>query len=737
MTRETINTHAAAMQRLRWPIGVLLGLLWLPLLAAPAFNTAPARAALIRLLPEWQAQITLVALPKDGPDRFRISGRPGHIVVAGTTPAVILTGVEAYLTRVAHVGIGWPGNSLSRLPAILPAPPKPITSHAVVPNRYALNDTDDGYANAYMDWNAWQHKVDLLALHGFNEVFVPIGTAAVYRTTFRQFGYSAAELAAWIPAPGHQPWFLLGNLTGFDAAAMTPALYARRVALARRIVARLRALGMTPVLPGYFGLVPPGFAAKHPGAHVVAQGLWNGFRRPDWLDPRSPEFARIAATFYRTQRALFGATSMYRMSLMQEGGRFGNVPPGAAAHAVMAALQRAHPGARWVMLGWQKNPQPAVLAALDHRRVLILDGLSERYAGLDREKSWDGTPYAFGSIRNFGGHSTLGANTGVWLQRFPAWLHKPGSALRGIAWLPEASGNDPASFALFAALAWTPVPHDAARWFAAYARSRYGGVDPRAAAAWRILAATAYAMPAGKWSEPQDSLFDARPGLDVGTAATWSPRAMRYDARRFNGALCQLLRVRPALRATSAYHYDLVDVARQALSNHARVLLPEIRAAYEAKDAARLHQLTQTWLGDMRLLNRLLASNPHFLLGDWLAPARTAAAGNAGEAARLEYDQRSLITVWGPRAAADAGGLHDYANRQLAGLVSGYYLPRWQRFFASLEQSLATGKPRAPIDWYALGHAWAASTATAATVPQGNAWKLAGEVAQRLCVCQP
>ncbi|HEX7323870.1 MAG TPA: alpha-N-acetylglucosaminidase TIM-barrel domain-containing protein, partial [Rhodanobacteraceae bacterium] len=254
------------------------------------------------------------------------------------------------------------------------------------------------------------------------------------------------------PAPGHQPWFLLGNLTGFDAAALTPALYARRVALAQKIVARLRALGMTPVLPGYFGLVPPRFAATHPGAHVVAQGLWNGFRRPDWLDPRSPEFARIASTFYREQRALLGVTSLYRMSLMQEGGRFGDVPPGAAAHAVMAALQRAHPGAVWVMLGWGKNPEPAVLASVDRKHLFILDGVL---------KDWRDVDYAFGTIPNMGGQRTLGAPAAMWLQRFRKWLHEPGSRLRGIAWLPEASGIDPAAFDLFADLAWTPVPHAA------------------------------------------------------------------------------------------------------------------------------------------------------------------------------------------------------------------------------------------------------------------------------------
>ena len=99
-------------------------------------------------------------------------------------------------------------------------------------------------------------------------------------------------------------------------------------------------------------------------------------------------------------------------------------------------------------------------------------------------------------------------------------------------------------------------------------------------------------MPSGEWSEPHDGLFGARPSLDVRSAATWSPTAARYDPARFNGAVCELLEVAPALRTTSAYRHDLVDITRQALSNQSRLLLPRIKAAYEAKDRKQFQALT-------------------------------------------------------------------------------------------------------------------------------------------------
>ncbi len=47
----------------------------------------------------------------------------------------------------------------------------------------------------------------------------------------------------------------------------------------------------------------------------------------------------------------------------------------------------------------------------------------------------------------------------------------------------------------------------------------------------------------------------------------------------------------------------------------------------------------------------------------------------------------TLITLWG-----DANSpLHEYSNRQWSGLLNDFYKPRWQQFFALLQQSLRTG----------------------------------------------
>ncbi|MEW2265483.1 alpha-N-acetylglucosaminidase [Streptomyces sp. NPDC047853] len=671
----------------------------------PAFATQPARAALARLLPRHAAQFTLVAVdrPASG-DWFGVSGGAGRVRVQGTSPAVLLSGVNWYLKHTAHVDLGWPGRSTARLPRTLPAPGEPVRRQASVPHRFALNDTDDGYSGAYRDWADYEKQIDLLALHGVNEVFVQMGADAVYYETLQEFGYSEDELRSWIPGPAHQPWWLMQNMSGFGGP-VSERLLRDRADLGRRIADRLRELGMTPVLPGYYGTVPPGFTERNPTGPVVPQGDWVGFERPDWLDPRSAVFPKVAASFYRHQRRLFGASTMYKMDLLHEGGRPGNVPVRDAAQAVMKALQTARPGAVWTLIGWQNNPSTQIIDAVDKRRLLIVDGLSDRYDGLDREAAWHGAPYAFGTIPNFGGHTTMGANTAVWAERFEQWRTKAGSALAGIAYMPEGTGGNPVAYELFTELAWRTGPVDQRKWFAGYAERRYGGPDPHASAAWELLRAGPYSTPSGTWSESQDSLFTARPRLTATNAASWSPGAMRYDPETVRRALAELLRVAPALRSTDAYRFDLVDVARQVLANHSRTLLPQIKAAYDAGDLPRFRERAAEWKRSLTLLDRLLATDTRFLLGPWLEDAKSWGRTEAQKAA-AEFDARSILTTWGHRSGSDSGGLRDYANREWSGLVSDFYAMRWTTYLDSLDTALVTGRPPVAIDWFALENDW-------------------------------
>jgi alpha-N-acetylglucosaminidase len=414
-------------------------------------------------------------------------------------------------------------------------------------------------------------------------------------------------------------------------------------------------------------------------------------------------FARIASAFYRHQRELYGDTGIYDMEVFQEGGSSGDVPVPEAARRVQTALQTAHPGALWMMLAWQGNPRQDLLAGVDRQHLFIIDIDHDRVPRDDRQKDFQGAPFLFGGIWAFGGRTTLGTNIRNDTERLQRMArHNPNMV--GTAVFPEGMDSNPFAFDLFTEMAWRNEPVDLPQWTADYARRRYGADDAHAQAAWNILRATAYDIHVdevvfnSERDAAQESLFDAQPSLTANRASNWSPEAMRYDASAFRGALHELLLVAPALRDGESWQYDVVDVARQTLANESR---------------------------------SLLASNRFFLLGGWLAPVDRWASTQQ-ERTRLQYDARSILTTWGERKASEGASLHDYGNKDWAGLTRDYYRPRWQRYFAALDEQLRTGVAAAPIDWFAFGDAWNHQTNRYATEPQGNAWRIAQRIEQVL-----
>lgn len=715
-------------------IACLLGAGPARLHAAGDAGSATAEASLQRLLPELYPQITLLrTVTQEEGDSFQISGKPGHITIKGNSSSALLFGVNWYLKYVAHLQISTNGNYLERR-GPLPAPPETIQRSSPYRYRYALNQNVDGYTTPYWGWPRWQREIDVLALSGVNTMLVERGTDTILYETFREFGYSDQEIRQWITQPAHQNWQLMGNLCCFDEP-ISRALLQKRAASARQIIARLRALGITPVLPGFYGMVPANFAEKHPGARVVAQGQWNGFARPGWLDPRDPLFARLAAVFYRKQRELLGDTTIYDMEMFQEGGDAGTVPVGEASQKVQAALGAAHPKALWMLLGWQTNPPAELLDHVDRRRLLIVDIEQGRTPDNDRRKRFQGAAYLFGGLWDFGGRTTMGANLYDYAVRLPM-LAGTASKPAGIAVFPEGMDTNPFVFDLFTEMAWHADPVDLPAWTTQYATRRYGRDDAHAQKAWQILLDTVYRNRAdgvtdhGERDAAQESLFNAQPDLKAVRVSTWAPDSIRYDPALLETALVAMLEVSPSVRAAETYRYDLVDVARQVLANRSRLLLPQLAAAYRAGNERSFGALSNQWLEMMTWQNDLLSTNRFFLLGPWLEQVPQWASSDE-ERGRLEYDARSLLTSWGDRTASEAG-LHDYGNKDWAGLTSDLYRKRWALYFGNLANALKTGSAAKPIDWFALSDAWNREHQTYAMEAQGDSYAAALQIARRL-----
>ena len=222
-----------------------------------------ANAVLQRRMPHLAPQLHLQLTPAI-PDGFRIRGSRGNIHIEAATVPTLLFGVNWYLKYVAHLNVSTNGSQLGAPGLLLPAVPEPIEKSALSPFRYALNENTDGYTTPYWSFERWQQEIDILALSGFNAILIQRGNDLAVYQAFLTMGYQDEEIRQWITHPAHQNWQWMGNMCCF-VEPIPLQLMKDRAGSARRIMEQLRSLGITPVLPGFWGVVPADFAQLRAG----------------------------------------------------------------------------------------------------------------------------------------------------------------------------------------------------------------------------------------------------------------------------------------------------------------------------------------------------------------------------------------------------------------------------------------------------------------------------------------
>lgn len=688
-------------------------------------NLKPVADLAERVVPWLAGKLELIAIPQEqGSDVFELQTSGGRLIIRASSAPGATMGLNYYLKYYCHRSTSQVGNNLAPL-ASLPVLAHPLRRTSPFKYRYLFNYCTLNYSLAFADWTQWQREIDWMALNGVNLALATTGSEAVWQNTLRRIGYSDAEILDFIPGPAYTAWWLMGNLEGWGGP-VTQAMIDDRTALERKILARMRELGIEPVMQGFYGMVPASLARKFPSARIIDQGRWGGFRRPQILLSSDPLFARMAAIYYDELKKLYGRVRFYGGDLFHEGGVTTGLDLSSLGHALQASMLRANPDAVWVLQAWQGNPKRELLNGLSPSHVLILNMQSDDW---EKRKGFNGIPWVWGVINNFG------ENTGMFgdLQRIasePLRARKGpyGRSMKGVGALMEGINNNPIVYDLLFDIAWRSEPANLSEWTREYARYRYGESTPELDRAWELLLETAY-----KSGSRGESIFCARPSLAVKGVSTWGTVDIPYDVAKFEDAARLFLQARDRLGSNDAYRYDAVDIVRQVLSNRGLAAYRDMIGAFEAHDKQRLNAAAEKFLSLLRTEDALLATRRELMLGTWLSAALEM-GHTTREKELCEKNGRTQITYWGPDDPSTE--LHDYAGKEWSGLLHDFYLPRWQMFIGEL-QARADGEPASDPDYFAFEKAWTEKRRLYPAVPSGDAVSRAVKVMSQLAANTP
>ncbi|CAD6200162.1 unnamed protein product [Caenorhabditis auriculariae] len=645
------------------------------LVPIPDFEPEESVRQVLGRLPPWISNVfDSIEVLRPGrlvPGKVRVEvDEAGRKTVYAASAVDALYGINMFLRQNCFTQITWTNSSFS---GGCPPMESLIFQYESPKIRYFGNMCTYSYSSPWWGWQQWELFIDWLALNGFNTVLMPLGQEAVWHDVFASFGVPGEDLHRYFTSPSYTAWHRMGNLKGWKGGS-SDALLRQELQLAQRIVARLRELGIVPILPMFSGFVPESIAQIFPKARFVRNSCWNDFNSTYScllsVAPNDPLFKRIGTAFLQAQSAAFGdSTHLYSAD------PFNELKPSQdkkeladAASAISSTCREFDPDCVWVTQSWQftykKWPSWAVksfLSAVPVGHLLILDLHAEVEPAWRKFSSFYGHNFVWCLLHNFGGTRELRGNLKAVNKGYQlALATQPNMVGAGLSM--EAIDQNYVVYQFAIDRFWSKNMISVPEWIDTYADSRYGGTHQSVRKVWSQLAQTLYDEPLT--SSRSTVFLYHRPGFG-GKITYWFPSgALHRIALQFSYLKSHLWK-------NPLFREDMKDVLRTSIQlrmSEEHVL--KIYEAYALDDKLQVGASCSNLLESFAELE--LYANVR--MGDWIASAR--AIGNtAAEKDQLEGNARDLLTTWGP----DGQNL-DYAHREWSGLFLEYYAQRWSFF---------------------------------------------------------
>jgi alpha-N-acetylglucosaminidase len=643
-----------------------------------------ASAVIERVLPDYSDRFVLLKTDReDGMDVFEIYPHNGKIIIRGSSGVAICSGFNHYLKKVCNATYNWRcGNNLN-IKGNLPTGFKKIRKVSPYRFRYIFNYCTFSYSMAFWDWSQWERMIDWMAMNGINMPLAPMGQEIIWQKVYRKYGLSEEDLKDFFVGPAYNAFGRMGCIDGFGGP-LPQSWIQNESLLQKKILQRERLLGMTPVLQGFTGHIPPALQEKHPDLKYTKL-TWLDFPATYLLDWEDPLFSQISEDFITEQAREYGSDHLYAIDqfIEMQPSRGDTVFLNNMSHTIFSSLDNADSLGKWVIQTWpfketyfwNKERTKAYFDGIPDDRMIALElmGESWKYTGWYKQEEWYGKPWIWSIISNFGDNVSMFGG-------LPQITENLGKALsdtvenkpQGLGMMMEGLDYNPVTYELITDMMWEKDIPDLDKWKKEYLLSRYGYLNDTVLKAWDNIFSYYYT---------KSGLFEANPIIQRPYLAEKELLPSNESVMAAGGLMASAA----YLKDNDAFRFDLVNLFRQVFGQYAGHILHTITASYHKKDLAAFNQGTEEFIDLSLMIEKLLATRDEFLFGKWMYDSRKHAT-SPEEEKLYEWNARAIITTWGGRI------LYGYAIKDWAGLYSSYYLPKWEKLFTGMRSEITDGK---------------------------------------------
>jgi len=672
---------------------------------------------------------------QNGKDVFELYSKDGKIVLAGNTGVSVAGALNYYLKYFCNKEYSWTNMNPVQLSSLPPVAEK-VRKVSPYKYRYYLNYVTFNYTASWWDWQRWEKELDWMALNGINMPLAVMGQDAVWQRVYKQLGFTDEQIAPYQSGVAYSSWNWMGCFDEWQGP-LPQSWIDSHEELQKKILDRARSLGMKPILPAFTGHVSPRFKEVFPEAKL-RQVKWSVFPEVNLLDPSDPLFVKVGEAFIKEQTKTYGTDNLYTVDTFIE-----MTPPSSDSTfldtmvgTIYESMAKADPKAVWVMQGWmfyfkekfwQDTQRKALLNAVNNDQLIMLDLWTDNRPLWEKSNAYEGKPWIWCMINNFGGNNSLFGKVDV-LASGPATdrLRSNAGNMCGIGLTMEAIENNAAMFEILLENTWEDKLIDVDKWISQYVNRRYESNNPDAQKAWDILRNTVYNYRGDLISCGPRSVVTIMP-----STAKISKRVSAYSYYQpadLIPAWEHMLLAAKELKGKNGFEYDLLDLTRQMLANYSNELHEEYRQAFNRKDIAQHAAVSKAFLELIDDMDRMMSTRREFMFGPWVEAAR-AWGTTPHEKDLYEKNARNLLTLWhGP----EYRNLDDYGCRQWGGLLGQYYKLRWTKFFEYTGDCLQKDK-NADMNKFAADlrkwqWEWIGQHTPHATQPQGDVVQLSQQM---------
>lgn len=668
-----------------------------------AQKTQTSLAVIERLIGDRSKEFVLEIANKkeqDESDWFEVETTATNVKITGTSNTAICYAAYNFLRDIGAVLISWEGNRIN-LPKTWPKYSKKQTT----PFKYReyMNACTFGYTTPWWDWNRWEQEIDWMAFHGINLPTAMEGQEAAWQLLWKEYGLTDRELQEHFAGPAFLPWQRMGNINSLDGP-LPQEWISKKEDVQKKILQRMRELGMHPVVPAFSGYVPKAFAEKHPNSKITELKSWSGggFESTYLLDSKDPLFKELGKRFIEIYTKLYGQSDFYLADSFNE-----ITPPVSKEHkyeeladygkVIFETINEASPHATWVMQGWlfgdnkefwTKEATKAFLSKVPNDRLMIQDYANDRYKVWENQEAFYGKQWTYGYVHNYGGSNPVYGDLNFYRNELTGLLKNPNKGnIGGYGAMPEGLNNNSLVYEYIYDLPWEQGKETVNDWLQKYLRARYGkNISAPVANAWQLLIESVYSTKYWEtrwWKEKAGAyLFFKGPTQEI-TEFKGNPG----DKEKLKQALDILKSEAKNYNKESLYNYDVIEVSRHYYSLILDDLLMECVKAYKLKEMKKGDELFKKIEKQALEIDAIISGEPLNNLNHWLKSAWNYGSSESESKLYLK-NAKTLITIWGGE-----GHLNDYASRAWKGMYKAYYWPRWKMFLQAQKEAAIKNKP--------------------------------------------